>query len=237
MRYYLIIVLALFLSSCVRNKNGVIQQDATQTNNKIFEVAEVIQASSYTYLKVKENMDEHWVAVNKQDANPGDVYYYDDALEMSNFTSKDLNRTFDKIYFVNQISKTPIEQITTMGNGMGATYAGKVNVKKSDAIKLEKGENEITIGQIYSNKAKYADKEIEVRGIVVKANNDIMGQNWIHIQDGTTGDGNFDLTVTTTSRVNKGDEVTFKGKIILNKDYGAGYKYDVIMVDANPVEM
>ena len=53
-------------------------------------------------------MVERWVAVNKVDANVGDVYYYDSALEMNDFTSKDLNRTFDKIYFINQISKTPL---------------------------------------------------------------------------------------------------------------------------------
>ena len=29
-----------------------------------------------------------------------------------------------------------------------------------------------------------------------------------------------------------GDEVTFKGKKSVNKDFGSGYRYDVIMEDA-----
>ncbi len=235
MRVFLMLIMIVVFSSCVRNKNGVMQQQTTtqSSSNHVFEVTEVIQATSYTYLKVKENMMERWVAVTKQDANVGDVFYYDSALEMNNFTSKDLNRTFDKIYFVNQISKTPLTQqpAAEMSGGMPA-HSGKVNVEQSDAISLKKDNNELTIAQIYGNKAGYAEKETEIRGVVVKVNNDIMGKNWVHIQDGTSDNSNFDLTITTQARVNKGDEVTFKGKIILDKDYGAGYTYDVILTDA-----
>ena len=46
---------------------------------------------------------------------------------------------------------------------------------------------------------------------------------------------NFDLTVTTNDKVEVDEEVTFKGKIALEKDFGAGYYYDVIMEDANLV--
>lgn len=235
MRVFLMLILVVVFSSCVRNKNGVMQQQATtQGSNHVFEVTEVIQATSYTYMKVKENMMERWVAVNKQEANVGDVYYYDEALQMNNFTSKDLNRTFDEIYFINQISKTPLATQPAMAGGMPA-HSGKVDAEQNNAITLNKDSGELTIAKIYANKADYAEKEVEVRGIVVKVNNDIMGQNWIHIQDGTADNSNFDLTITSQARVNKGDEVTFKGKIILNKDYGAGYTYDVIMTDAGLV--
>ncbi len=236
MRVFLMLILVVIFSSCVRNKNGVMQQQQTTTQSSaghVFEVTEVIQATSYTYMKVKENMLERWVAVTKTDANVGDVYYYDSALEMNNFNSKDLNRTFDKIYFINQISKTPLTQqpAAAMSGGMPA-HSGKVNVEQNDAISLKKGGNELTIAKIYTDKANFSEKEAEIRGVVVKVNNDIMGKNWVHIQDGTSDNNNFDLTITTQDRVNKGDEVTFKGKIILDKDYGAGYSYDVIMTDA-----
>ena len=235
MRVFLMLILVAVFSSCVRNKNGVMQQQtATQSNaSHVFEVTEVVQATSYTYMKVKENMVERWVAVNKVDANVGDVYYYDSALEMNDFTSKDLNRTFDKIYFVNQISETPLTQhpAAAMSGGMPA-HSGKVNVEQNDAISLEKSGNELTIAKLYADKSNFSGKETEIRGIVVKVNNDIMGKNWVHIQDGTNDNNSFDLTVTTQARVNKGDEVIFKGKIALDEDYGAGYTYDVIMTDA-----
>lgn len=235
MRIFLMLILVMIFSSCVRNKNGVTQQQTTtqSSSNHVFEVTEVVQATSYTYMKVKENMLERWVAVTKTDANVGDVYYYDSALEMNNFNSKDLNRTFDKIYFINQISKTPLTQQpeTVMGGAM-PVHSGKVDVEQNSAISLEKSSNELTIAKIYADKANYSGKEAEIRGVVVKVNNEIMGKNWVHIQDGTSDNNNFDLTITTQDKVNKGDEVTFKGKINLNQDYGAGYSYDVIMTDA-----
>jgi hypothetical protein len=58
----------------------------------------------------------------------------------------------------------------------------------------------------------------------------IMNRNWIHIQDGT-GD-QLDLTVTTTENIALGSVVTLKGTIALDKDFGAGYRYDIIMEGA-----
>ena len=76
MRIFVMMILVVLFSSCVRNKNGqMTQQNAA--GEKAFEVAEVIQGSTYTYLKVKENGNEKWVAVTRQDAAAGDVFYYD----------------------------------------------------------------------------------------------------------------------------------------------------------------
>lgn len=236
MRVLVMLILVMVFSSCVRNKNGVATQNAMPTNAKVFEVTEVIQANSYSYLKVKENMAERWVAVSKQEINVGDVYYYDDALQMANFTSKDLDRTFDVIYFVNQISKTPVqEQSMGIGSGMGSRmpgHSGKVETQKLSSITLEKTNGEITLADILENREDYVSKVFEIRGVAVKVNKEIMGKNWIHIQDGTDYNSEFDLTITTQEFVEKGDEVTFSGKLTLNKDFGSGYSYDLIMENA-----
>jgi len=71
-----------------------------------------------------------------------------------------------------------------------------------------------------------------IKGQVTKVNRAIMEKNWVHLQDGTGDSGGFDLTVTTQEQVNVGDVVTFEGKITLNKDFGAGYSYEVIMEQA-----
>jgi hypothetical protein len=234
MRSFLILVLAILFFSCVRNKtlpgmqNTV--QNTVQTDAKVFTVYEVIQTTNYTYLKVKDNIGEKWVAVTRQDINKGDVYYYDNALQMSNFNSKELNRTFDVIYFVSQISKTPIAQ-ENQGSGM-PVHSGKLNAEKSGKIFMAKTGNEITIAQLFSKKTEFAGKEIEIRGIVVKVNPGVMDRNWIHIQDGTGTDEGFDLTVTSQDLAENGDEVTFKGVIAIEKDFGSGYLYDVIMENA-----
>lgn len=233
-RVYLALILMVIFSSCVRNKNGQTLQNASPSvSQKVFEVTEVVQTSNYTYLKVKENLGEKWVAVSRQDIKPGDVYYYDDALQMNNFHSKELDRDFDVIYFVNQISKTPIGgQSRNDMTGQMPAHSGKVQTEQNDKISLKKGPKELTVAQIYANRDKYANKEVEIRGIVVKVNKSVMGKNWIHIQDGTSDNNNFDLTITSQDVAEVNDEVTFKGKIILNKDFGAGYFYEVIMEDA-----
>ncbi len=230
MKVYLMLILVVVFSSCVRNKNGQAVQSVVQPNAKVFEVTEVVQASSYSYLKVKENLAERWVAVSKQDVKVGDVYYYDEALQMTNFKSKDLDRTFDVIYFINQISKTPLNR-NKMSGGM-PVHSGKVKTKQLSAITLKKADNEITVGQVFAERAAYSAKEFEIRGVVVKVNKQVMGKNWVHIQDGTNDAGNYDLTITTQDLPAVNDEVIFKGKLMLNKDFGSGYSYEVIMEDA-----
>ncbi|MHC4331513.1 MAG: hypothetical protein ACYSWW_25700 [Planctomycetota bacterium] len=112
-----------------------------------------------------------------------------------------------------------------------APHQMKPTLEKQE-ISVEPAEGGITIGDLFANKDTHADKTVLIRGKVTKVNRAILEKNWVHLQDGTSGSGKFDLTVTTLEQVNVGDIVTFKGKIVLNKDFGAGYKYDVLMEDA-----
>jgi hypothetical protein len=229
MRVILFTILAVLISSCVRNKNFQNVENSPVIIKKSFEVKEVIQTSNYTYLKVKENISERWVAVIRQEAKVGDVFYYEGALQMNNFQSKELNRTFDEIFFLTRISKTPIGESV---EGAMPAHSGKVDSQENSSISMAKGKNEITVAQIFGNRADFAGKLVEIRGIVVKVNESVMDKNWVHIQDGTNFNGSYDLTITTQDLADVGEEVTFKGKIILDKNFGSGYFYDVIMEDA-----
>ncbi len=235
LRFYSVVIFMVIFASCVRNKKGQTLQNATSSvSSNIFEITEVIQTSNYSYLKVKENLGDKWMAVSRQeDLKKGDVYYYDEALPMNNFHSKELNRDFDIIYFVNQISKTPLTEPASMDQMQVQAHSGKVKAEQKGGISIKKGSGELAIGEIYANREKYANKEVKIRGVVVKVNENVMGKNWIHIQDGTSDAGNFDLTITSQDIAHINDEVTFKGKIILDKDFGAGYFYEVIMEDAS----
>ena len=69
---------------------------------------------------------------------------------------------------------------------------------------------------------------------MVKFNQQIMGKNWLHIRDGS-GEADAktnDLTVTTGVTAKVGDTVLVTGKLVLDKDFGYGYKYAVIIEDA-----
>jgi hypothetical protein len=62
-----------------------------------------------------------------------------------------------------------------------------------------------------------------------------MGKNWVHIQDGSESEGGFDLTITTHKKATIDEELTFEDKIVLDKDFGYGYFYSILMDDGKPI--
>jgi hypothetical protein len=194
-------------------------------------VQQVLQATAYTYLNVKENDATYWIAVTKRDLKPGATISFAGGLEMDNFQSKDLDRTFDKVYFVSRLAgDMPAPPADQSSAGMAHGMIPQIE-KKTLSIQPAKGG--ITIGELYANRKTYAGKTVLIKGQVTKVNRATMGKNWVHLQDGTSDANSYDLTVTTTDDANVGDVATFEGKITLNKDFGAGYSYAVIMEDAS----
>jgi hypothetical protein len=95
------------------------------------------------------------------------------------------------------------------------------------------GSDPRTVAEIFAQKSKLKEKVVTTRGKVVKFNLNILGRNWIHLRDGTGSQGENDITVTTADRVEVGDVVFVKGTLRLERDFGAGYAYPVIIEDAN----
>ncbi len=123
-----------------------------------------------------------------------------------------------------------------MGMGQGQSSAGsKVALEKAN-VSVVPCEGCIKIADLLAGKKDFAGKAIKIKGSVTKFNAEIMGKNWIHLQDGTEFEGVYDLTVTTDRVVSVGDIVTFEGKIILDKDFGYGYFYSVLMEDGKIVK-
>jgi hypothetical protein len=50
--------------------------------------------------------------------------------------------------------------------------------------------------------------------------------------DGTKGENRSDLTFTTNDVVKVGDTVTFEGVLALDREFGAGYVYPLIVENA-----
>jgi len=230
------ILTVLSLASCRPKEQGP-QQEQTQLSQQqgaavgvhAGVVQEVVQATAYTYLRVKEEEDTVWIAVTKRDMNVGETVYFADGLEMKNFTSKDLQRTFETIYFVSQLSggSSP----SAHGASAPMSHQAKPAAERLE-LSIERPEGGVSIGELFANRGAYADKTIVVRGQVTKVNRAIMDKNWVHLQDGTGDSGNHDLTVTTLEDVTPGEVVTFEGTIVLNQDFGSGYAYDVLMEGA-----
>jgi uncharacterized membrane protein YcgQ (UPF0703/DUF1980 family) len=197
-------------------------------------ITEIIQTSNYTYLQVEENKNNFWIAVVKANVKKGDSVYYSQAYEMKNFVSKELSRTFPAIFFVQDPSnklfaeETPAPQSAT---------PQKAEIKQWSEVSVEVPKGGITIAELYKNPGNFAGKTVTIRGVVVRFNSQIMNKNWIHIQDGTDFSGKFDLTITTMDSVAVGTKATFTGIMALNKDFGAGYAYDVIMEQAKATDL
>jgi hypothetical protein len=191
-------------------------------------VKEVLQANGYTYLRVKEGSKEEWLAVVKIAASPGQIFTYKDAAPMTNFTSKELKRTFDEVLFISKLTlstdkKPPLKAEKKEGNKISQT---KTKGSSKPAVL-------VTIAKLLENKQKYDGKLVLIKGEVTKFTGDILEKNWIHIKDIDSPSAMTDLTVTCNQPVKVGDVIQVEGKISLNKDYGSGYFFSIIMEDAS----
>ncbi len=225
--FILPLALIIVLSACTKKEEQPQQQAQIKSNVHQVVVQEAIQVGGYTYVRVKEGDKEYWMAATTMDAKQGETLFYETAMEMKNFESKELKRTFDSILFVENLSKIPP---ATAAPGTKATPQ-KPSIEKEN-VTVAPATGGVTISQLFSNVNSYANKFVKIKGKIVKVNNGIMGKNWAHVQDGTSNGSDFDLTVTTNDMVNVGDIVTFTGKIALNKDFGFGYSYKVLLEDA-----
>jgi GW (Gly-Tryp) dipeptide domain len=186
-------------------------------------VIESMNASNYTYINVEENGKAFWIAVPQMEINKGEMLYFSKSMEMKNFKSETLNRTFESVLFVDDVRKMDNSQ---------QMVQHPIPTTAKEEIKVNKLKDGKTIGEIYSGMNKLNGKSVKVRGKVVKYNSGIMGTNWIHIQDGTAFQNEFDLLVTSDTEVQLGQVITAEGKILTNKDFGSGYAYKVLIENA-----
>jgi hypothetical protein len=242
----LIIIGIAFLASC----NNSTQPEAVSTqpipehnmmkgssgtaSEKKAVVLESLDAGTYTYVRLEADGKEFWGAINAQTVEIGKSYYYTESVWMKDFESKQLQRTFDEVLFIGHFGEQPNQAGDA---GMHHSAEDHKSVGDAEIEMITHSGEEISLEELFSNKEKYDGKEITVKGVVVKINIDIMDRNWIHIQDGTSFKDQFDLTVTITDDVgfDLSDIVAFKGTITLDKDFGAGYLYPVIMENASQV--
>lgn len=224
--FFLTVIMAI-LTGCQPTEN----QKAANEDYHTVTVLETMNTSSYTYLRVQEGNTEKWLAVPLMNAKVGETYYYELDMLMTNFESAELNRVFETIYFLDGLStKPPVAGQDILGDNAHPGSAA-VSLDKKE-INIEPAKGGITIGQLFGKKESYSGTTVKIKGLVTKFSPEIMGKNWIHIQDGTDFNGKFDLTITSNDNVFVGDIVTLEGRINLNRDFGAGYLYDVIMEEA-----
>jgi len=197
-------------------------------------VRETFDSGGYTYVNIERQGEGIWVAAPSFKATVGQQMAFPYGDLMSNFKSKTLNRTFDKIIF----TSGPVEMPgATGGRPAGPKSKGAGKTTADAKVKVEKaaGQNAYTVSELFANNSKLHNKEVVVRGKVVKVSEGIMNTNWLHLQDGTGSaeKGDNDLVVTSDSALPAvGDTVTVTGRLLKDKDFGYGYKYNVMIEKA-----
>lgn len=199
-------------------------ETAGQKDNGFHDVTavEILNAERYTYLRVVEKLDTFWIAAAKFDAKKGNQYFYRGGLLKTDFESQEHHRVFDKIYLVSEIIDASAHP--------GSNDKMQESPVSMDTREIKNVPGTQKLSAVFGNKEKLNGKKVKVAGKVVKANYGIMNLNWIHIQDGSVkGNKPLDLTITTTENIPMGASVAIEGTLILNKDFGAGYKYDLLI--------
>jgi hypothetical protein len=209
-------------------------------------VLEAIDGGSYTYVRVRSDRGDIWAATLKFPVSVGETVIVPLENPMRGFKSPTMKREFDLVYFASQISK-PGETASTaaaapaaLPPGHPATSSASPNAAPptEPAAKLIEpiaaAPGGISIASVWADRKTLSGKLVTVRGKIVKYNPGIMGLNWLHVQDGSgaVADGTHDLTITTTNDAKAGDIVTITGTVVVDKNFGAGYGYAVMLQGA-----
>jgi hypothetical protein len=223
---YLIIVSTLLLFGCNTEQNeNLTEEDVQQNEPHIATVLDIIPAKGYTYLQVSENKNEYWIAVPTMDVEIGETVYFSRFMVMEDFSSENIDKSFDEILFVEDARKSPTpEEMKNIHSGTLSSEKEQINIEP-----LADGK---TVQELFTEKSDLNGKVVKVKGQVVKFNKQIMNRNWIHIQDGTGNGDEFDLVITSDDDVKVGDVIIAEGTIAVDKDFGAGYFFPVIIEEA-----
>ncbi len=199
------------------------------------------QAGRYTYLTLDQKGTEVWVATTSTNVAVDDVIDYSEALLIENFEAKSLNKTFDQIYFTGGVKivggpsfskdvSLPDDNVHKKIQKENTTVTAPA---KGEIPRAEKGD---TIEEIYSKIDMLEGKKVTVRARVMKVNKNILGTNWITLQDGTGSAPDNMLIALSSDIAGIADTITVSGTIKTGINLGAGYKFKVVIDEASIIK-
>jgi hypothetical protein len=198
-------------------------------------VKAVEQVENYTYLLVKGKGPVYWIAVTSTEIEVGETLSYTGGMMMENFYSKELDKTFEKVLFLDGMDGSAPAAVDAMPAMPGTSTGADVKTDRLE-ITVEPEDGVVTIAELYANPAAYEGKTIRVKGEVAKYNPAIMERNWVHLQDGSEFEGSYDLTVTSQESFQVGQVRIVEGILAMNRDFGYGYSYDILLEKATIVK-
>lgn len=201
------------------NKNDHASSGWSKGDVHQIQIKEILPTNKYYYVSVEEDGKQYWIAIlNSHKIEIGQNYYYTGGLIKTQFESVELQRTFEELTLVKNIVPANHEHLG------GQENQNKIQTSTFDFTRKPEAK---AFKELVDNASEYQGKEVIIHGICTKVNNNIMGVNWIHLKDGTMDD--YDFTVTSSIQAKVGQSYMLKGVLAVDKDFGAGYKYDVIV--------
>lgn len=232
-RYLLAFALSWLLATAV--ESGAAPTQAGHGADCGGPVLETIDGGGYTYVNVDCGQEQIWAAGPQASIAVGQTVSISKSMPMKEFHSDALDRSFETIYFVASFGSVGAHVGGDSDSaGLEAAHGQTaLSPGLTDFSGLERPAGGKTVGEVFAGKNQLAGGEVLVRGLVVKFSANVMGKNWIHLQDGTGEPGKSDLTVTTADTAQIGDTILVRGELALDIDLGYGYYYEVVIENAS----
>ncbi len=199
----------------------------------IVKIVDILPTEKYVYLEVEEKDKSFWIATSKRVVQKDEIYFYRGGLLKTDFKSKEYNRVFDTLYLVSNIV------LDSHGSNLDSIDTTMVGIETHSSFVVPDTEKYRTkevvrIVELVNNPKAYVGELVTLKGECVKINSNIMGRNWIHLKDGSMDD--YDFVITTDIIAQVGSTISIRGKVAVEKDFGAGYKYDIIVEECELVK-
>lgn len=201
-------------------------------------VLETMDAGGYTYVRLKDGTNDLWAACWATSVATGQVVTVPAGYIMRGFRSPSLNREFAAIRFIPALGGVTNATATAhdpaqLPPGHPVAGAAKTPSATVDTSPVAPPAGGLKIADLVARSKEFVGKEVLVRGRVVKFTQQVMGINWMHLQDGSSDTpAGCDITVTTDGVTELGQIVTARGKLSADRDFGYGYKYDLLIEKA-----
>jgi len=208
------------------------------------EVLEIKPAMGYKYLKIQEQGKQTWVAIANAPVKVGDKIGFDKKTMMKDFKSKSLGQEFKEIYFASDVylpqkatGPKSMKDMLGLGTKKKDPHAGMGIGMPSEPVDEKPAKpfvkkDTYTIEEIHMWRKSLKGQTVALTGTVFKVSKGIMKRDWVHLGDGTGNEQKLtdDLVFTApTSTIKAGDKVLAKGTVAVDKDFGYGYFYPVII--------
>lgn len=247
---FLLILLAALYVPCAQAAGQSPSTDAKPKEVKLSgKILETVDGGGYTYILLQNDAEKVWVAIPLTKVTVGQQVSLVPGFEMKNFTSKGLNKKFDKVIFSAGLANN--EKIHLSPSAMKMAHQGvpaapgaeksaplppptRAAAAKNQKVIKAKGPNAFTVAELFAKRSKLEKKQVVVRGRVTQIAEKIMKKNWVHIEDGTGSKSKKtnQVVVTTKQLPKEGEVVTVTGTLYNNINLGSGYRYDVLIQDA-----